>query len=151
LLGHRKLLVLYHLRWVQQCALICKSPNHGRLILVSVNSLHHTINNIALHHEIIVFHHLRSLLKLLYHLWLLHWVTLWKKLRYKFRFINQITSQNLWIFNFNLWITENVVIVVYIFYYFYRLSFLFWFWRSCSSLLYTLKILNTVCKRISRV
>lgn len=39
--------------------------------------------------------------------------------------LDDMTTEHLWVFNFDLWIVENIIIVVYVLYYFNWLVLLF--------------------------
>lgn len=121
--------------WIIETSCLIASLDRSTIIqiwvLISNSSTHHICW--AIHNDIVLFNHSNSMHVLVLFLILLHrsisscMILLC---------LNNMTTEHLWIFNFDLGIIKYVIVVIYILNYLYRLllSLFLWLWWATSSL-----------------
>lgn len=121
-------------------SLICKATSHHIGLVRNLTVWHHTVSDISAHHNIVFLDDSDATDLVIVSIWIIFNTGLLSlRTTMILLSLNDMTTEHLRIFYFNLWIIEYVIVVVYVFDYLYGLllTLFLWFRRTTSSLVRT--------------
>lgn len=129
-----ELTVVHH--WI--LTLISKSSAHHICLVRYVALIHHAVSNVSTHNDIVLFYYSDTANLVVACIWIIfYWLRILTTTCMVLLGLHNVASEHLGIFDFNLWVVEDIIVVIYVLYDFDRLllALFLWFWWSATSLM----------------